>query len=281
MERMVGKKFSIFNFQFSIRSIRKLIKIWLLIASRVAQIQLMTGWGGFAFLLGKIIRFLFFFVFIFSVLSKTRSLVGYSREQVVLFFLVFNLIDISTQALFRGVYQFRRLVVEGDYDFDLLRPLPSFFRPIFGWTDILDIITLIPLGIYFWLFVVRNNLFVNSASVLIFILLFANSLVLGFSLHLAICAVCVLTTEIDHLIWIYRDVTNTGRFPTDIYSKGIQYFLTFGVPVIILMTIPAEALLGLLTWRGMMLSIVVTAVFFLLSWKFWRYSLSRYTSASS
>jgi len=278
---MVGKKFSIFNFQFSIRSIRKLIKIWLLIASRVAQIQLMTGWGGFAFLLGKIIRFLFYFVFISSVLSRTQTLLGYTKNQVILFFLVFTLVDVTTQALFRGVYQFRRLVVEGDFDFDLLRPLPSFFRPIFGWTDILDLITLIPLIIFFVWFVSKNNLSPNLGSISTFLLLFLSSLLLGFSLHLAVCSVCVLTTEIDHLIWIYRDVTNTGRFPTDIYSKGIQYFLTFGVPVIILMTIPAEALLGLLTWRGMMLSIVVTAVFFLLSWKFWRYSLSRYTSASS
>lgn len=241
----------------------------------------MTRWGGFVFLIGKIVRFLFFFVFIFSVLSRTGSLVGYSKEQVILFFLVFNLVDISTQALFRGVYQFRRLVIEGDYDFDLLRPLPSYFRPIFGWTDILDIITLIPLGIYFYLFIIKNNLFVGPSSVLMFVLLFANSLVLGFALHLAVCAVCVLTTEIDHLIWIYRDLTNTGRFPTDIYGKGVRFFLTFGLPVVILMTVPAKALLGLLTWQGVALSIVVTAVFFLLAWKFWRYALLRYSSASS
>lgn len=259
----------------------KLIKIWLLIASRVAQVQILTSWGGFAFLIGKVVRFLFFFVFIFSVLSKTGSLVGYSSEQVILFFLVFNLVDISAQALFRGVYQFRRLVVEGDFDFDLLRPLPSYFRPIFGWTDVLDIITLIPLWVYFCSFVVRNHLFANTFSVLIFILLFANSLILGFALHLSVCAVCVLTTEIDHLIWIYRDVINTGRFPTDIYSKGVRYFLTFGLPVVILMTVPAKSLLGILSLPMGILSMVITAVFLTGSIFFWRYALSKYSSASS
>jgi len=262
-------------------NLKKIIKIWLLIASRVAQVQIMTSWGGFAFLLGKIVRFSFFFIFIFSVLSKTQSLVGYSREQVILFFLVFNLIDISTQALFRGVYRFRRLVVEGDYDFDLLRPLPSFFRPIFGWTDVLDIATLAPLWIYFCWFVVRNHLFVGTTSVLIFALLFVNSLILGFALHLLVCAVCVLTTEIDHLVWIYRDITNTGRFPTDIYSKGFRFFLTFGIPVVILVTMPAKALLGLLTWWGVMLSVFGSGIFFFVSLCFWRYALSRYSSASS
>ncbi len=106
------------------------------------QVQIMTRWGGVAFFLGKIVRFLFFFLFIYTVVSKTGSLGIYTKEQVVLFFLIFNLIDILTQALFRGVYQFRSLVVRGNFDYDLLRPLPSFFRPIFGWTDILDLITL-------------------------------------------------------------------------------------------------------------------------------------------
>jgi len=262
-------------------NLKKLIKIWLLIASRVAQVQIMTGWGGLAFLFGKIVRFLFFFVFIFSVLSRSGPLIGYSREQVIMFFLIFNLIDISTQALFRGVYQFRRLVVEGDYDFDLLRPLPSFFRPIFGWTDVLDIITLIPLIIYLCLFVARNNLLTSFGFVLIFILLFFNSLVLGFSLHLFVCAVCVLTTEIDHLVWVYRDLTSMARFPTDIYFKWVQYLLTFTIPVIILFTVPAKALLGLLSWPWVILALVISGLFLWGSLRFWRFALSKYSSASS
>ncbi|MGB9911383.1 MAG: hypothetical protein ACPLKP_02140 [Microgenomates group bacterium] len=51
--------------------------------------------------------------------------------------LLFCLVDITVQFLFRGVYQLRSLVVSGNYDLDLLKPLLSFFRPIFGWTDIL------------------------------------------------------------------------------------------------------------------------------------------------
>ena len=123
----------------------RLIKIWLMFASRAAQAQLLTHWGSLLFLVGKIVRFLLFFVFLFVVLSSAKTLAGYNREQVVLFFLVFNLVDVLVQFLFRGVYQFRSSVVSGEYDIDLLKPLPSFFRPVFGWTDILDFISLIPL----------------------------------------------------------------------------------------------------------------------------------------
>lgn len=252
-----------------------------MVASRTAQTQLLTNWAGILFVIGKIVRFLLFFVFLFAVLSGTDSLAGYSREQVILFFLVFNLVDIGVQFLFRGVYQFRPLVVSGSYDLDLLKPLPSFFRPIFGWTDILDFLTLIPLWIYFVWFIFKYQLFDGWHNLVLFFLILLNSLILAFAFHLFVCAVCLLTTEIDHLVWVYRDLTSMARFPTDIYAKGIQWLLTFTIPVIILITVPAKALLGVLTWPGVLGSFLAGGLFLLVCLRFWRYSLVRYTSASS
>lgn len=260
---------------------KKLIKIWLMMASRAAQAQLLTNWAGVLFIIGKIVRILLFFVFLFAVLSQAKTLAGYTREQVIFFFLVFNLVDIIIQFLFRGVYVFRPLVVSGNYDLDLLKPLPSFFRPLFGWTDILDFITLIPLWIYFGWFIFTHQLLSATADLVLFFLLLLNALVIGFSFHLFVCAVCVLTTEIDHLVWIYRDLSNMARFPTDIYKKGIQYILTFTIPVIILITIPAKALLGLLSWQWILLSFVISGLALWGSLRFWKYALTQYSSASS
>lgn len=260
---------------------KRLLKVWFLLSKIAAQSQLTTSVAGVLFIIGKIIRFLFFFVFLFAVLSNTKNLAGYSREQVVIFFLVFNLVDVSTQFLFRGVYHFRPLVVSGDYDLDLLKPLPSFFRPIFGWTDILDFMTLIPLLIYTVWFIIRHQLFSGVGNLIIFFLLFLNSLVLAFAFHLFVCAVCVLTTEIDHMVWVYRDLTNMARFPTDIYNKGIQSILTFTIPVVILITVPAKALMGLLSWPWIVISFIISGLVLWGTLLFWRYALKQYSSASS
>lgn len=259
----------------------RIFKIWLKISSMAIQTQLTSFWAGLLFLIGKVARFLFFFVFLFSVLSKTNTIAGYGKEQVILFFLVFNLIDILTQALFRGVYRFRPLVVSGDYDLVLLQPVPSFFRPIFGWSDIFDFATLIPLWICFFWFIFHFGLLINTFNLLVFFLLFGNSIILAFAFHLFVCSMCVLTTEIDHLVMVYRDLTNMARFPTDIYQKGIQYFLTFTIPVIILITVPAKSLLGLLSWPMAILSVVITGIFLSGSFALWKYALSQYSSASS
>ncbi len=261
--------------------VARLIKIWLMFTSRAAQSALLNTWAGILFILGKIVRFLLFFAFLFAVLSATENLAGYNREQVIFFFLVFNLVDVMIQFFFRGVYHFRPLVVSGDYDLDLLKPLPSFFRPIFGYSDILDLVTLVPLWGYFLWFVFTNHLFTGVKDLILFFLLLGNALVLGFALHLLVCGVCVLTTEIDHLIEVYRDLTNMAKFPTDIYQKTIQVILTFTIPVVILISVPAKALLGLLSWQWVILAFGMSSLFLWGSLRFWRYALRKYSSASS
>ena len=260
--------------------VARLMKVWLMVSLRAAQSQLLTSWAGILFLIGKVVRFLLFFIFLFAVLGSAKNLAGYNPQQVILFFLVFNLVDISVQFLFRGVYQFRFLVVSGDYDLELLKPLPSFFRPVFGWTDILDFLTLIPLWLYFLWFGISQGIF-SPGNFALFLALFASSLILGFAFHLIVCAVCVLTTEIDHLVWVYRDLTNMARFPTDIYTKGVQAVLTFTIPVVILITVPAKALMGILSWQGVLGSFFISGLFLWFSLKFWHYALSQYSSASS
>jgi len=268
------------NLKLKIGQISKLTRVWVMVSLRAAQSQLLTSWAVILFLIGKIVRFLLFFIFLFAVLGSAKNLAGYNPQQVILFFLVFNLVDISIQFLFRGVYQFRPLVVSGNYDLDLLKPLPSFFRPIFGWTDILDFFTLIPLWIYFLWFGFSQGIF-KLGNFFLFLALFASSLVLGFAFHLIVCAVCVLTTEIDHLVWVYRDLTNMARFPTDIYQRGIRLILTFTIPVVILITVPAKALMGILSWQGVLGSFLISGLFLWFSLKFWHYALSQYSSASS
>lgn len=262
-------------------TVGKLITIWVRVTLMSAQAQLLTNYAGLLFVVGKIVRFILYFIFLFSVLSGTKTIVNFTREQIILFFLVFNLIDITVQFLCRGVYVFRPLVISGNYDLDLLKPLPSFFRPLFGWADILDLVTLVPFVIYFIFYTFSNRMFPDISSLFLFLVLIINSLVLALSFHLAVCAICILTTEVDHLIWVYRDLTNMARFPADIYQRAIQGLLIFPLPVIILMTVPAKALMGLLSWNWIGFSLIVGVVSMVTASKLWKYSLRRYSSASS
>jgi len=51
--------------------------------------------------------------------------------------------------------------------------------------------------------------------------------------------------------------------------------------VVILFTVPAKALLGLLSWQWVVLAFLISGLFLWGSLKFWKYALSKYSSASS
>ena len=106
-------------------------------------------------------------------------------------------------------------------------------------------------------------------------------MVLGISFKSFSFSLGIITLEIDHTIMIYRDIVNLGRLPVDIYRQPIQGILTYLIPVGIMITLPAKALMGLVTPIGVLLSFVLGLVLIFSSLKFWNFALKNYSSASS
>jgi len=213
-------------------------------------------------------------------LGKTKVLAGYNFYEVLLFYFTFNFIDSATQMLFREVYRFRYYIVSGNFDMILVKPVNALFRSLFGWTDILDFITLGPF-ILMVIYVLTKIPEISVLGVLSYFIFIINSLIIATSFHIAVLSLAVLTTEIDHAIMIYRDVVGMGKLPIDIYSEPVRSLITFIIPVGIMMSFPVKALLGILSLQYMIIAFVFSLTILFLSVNFWNYSLKKYTSASS
>ena len=121
----------------------------------------------------------------------------------------------------------------------------------------------------------------TTFPVLAYLALLINGLILTTAFHIAVLSFAILTLEIDHTIMIYRDLLSLGRLPVDIYKQPIKGILTLLLPVGIMITLPAKALMGLITGYGALLSFGLGFGAIFLSLKFWDFALRRYTSASS
>lgn len=259
---------------------KKYIKVFQFLAAASFQSFLVSRLGATLFLLGKILRFLFFLSFLILLVTKTKVLVGYDVWQVILFYLTFNFVDASTQMLFREVYRFRQQVISGNFDLVLIKPVSSLFRSLFGWTDLLDLVTLFPFLIA--ISVVMSKIpDITLGSIFLYIFLIFNALCLAASFHIFVLGLAILTTEIDHAIMMYRDITSMGKLPIDIYQEPLRFLMTFVIPVGIMITFPAKALLGLLDIRSIVIAVLINIIIFTLSISLWRYALRQYTSASS
>lgn len=255
-------------------------RVWLLLSFASFQSFFVSRVGAFLFLVGKILRFVFFALFLIFLVSRTKVLAGYDLWQVMLFYLTFNFIDSITQMLFREVYRFRQQIVSGNFDLVLVKPVNSLFRSLFGWTDILDFITLIPFVIMI-IFVMSKISEITSLGIIFYFILVGNALLIATSFHIIVLALAILTTEIDHAIMIYRDFTGMGKIPVSIYSEPLRSFITFVIPVGIMMSYPVESLLGKLNLNSITIAFAISLFIFSLSMMLWRYAIRCYTSASS
>lgn len=258
---------------------KKYIHIWWLFVLQASQTALLSRFGASLFIIGKLIRFFSFLLLLILLSNKITAIAGYTIWQIALFFITFSLIDSIPQFIFREVYRFRNYVVNGDFDYILIKPLSPLFRSLFGGSDILDIPTLLlyVIGIIFCIV----HITYTTQGLILYISLIINSLLIATAFHIFILSLGIITTEVDNAMMFYRDLTVMGRFPIDIYQEPIRSILTFVIPVGIMMTVPVKALIGLYSGLLVLIAYAVGISIFCLSLLLWRYALRLYTSASS
>lgn len=261
------------------KNLKRYFKIWLLMSRNSFLAVFNQRIALSIFLIGKLLRFFFFFGFIIFLLKGTKSLAGYNLNQTLLFFFTFNLIDTVSQFLFREVYRFRPLIVTGGFDLVLSKPINALFRSLMGGADIIDLITIIPLTIA--TFYVASLLHPSFLQTTFYVLLVLNGLVIASAFHIFVLGLGIVTLEIDHTIMIYRDLTALGRLPIDIYKEPLKGIITFLIPIGIMVSFPAKAIMGLMSPAGVIWSLAFGVLVLILSFKFWNFALKKYTSASS
>lgn len=262
------------------KDIKRYLSLWLTLTNQSFMREFLDRWNAGMFLFGKLLRFIFFIIFLFALFTNSSDIGGYSKEQMIFFFLTFNLLDTTTQLFYREVYRFRPMVVSGDFDLVLTKPMSALFRALAGGADPLDF-SMLFLYIGLLAYVIFQMGAITTFGVIAYLALLVNGFLIATGFHILVLALAIVTTEVDHAIMMYRDLTMMARVPVDIYQEPIRGILTFVLPIGIMMTIPPKALMGLLSPWTIIFSFVLGLLFFVLCLKAWAYALSQYISASS
>jgi len=258
----------------------KEIRIWFFYTINSFQQTLSNRFITGVFIFAKSLRIGLFLVFLHFIFQGTTDLAGFSRNQIIFFYLSFNLIDTLSQLLFRQVYHFRSYLITGNLDFVLTKPVHPLLKLLLGGADVLDLIMCIVLVIITVWFGVAY-ITTDWIAWLGFLALVVNGLLVSAGFHISVLAFSVVTITVDHLIMIYRDLTSLLRIPIDVYIEPLRSILTFIIPLGIMITFPAKLLMGLLSWQMLTLSIILSITYFSLSIVAWNWSLRHYQSASS
>lgn len=261
--------------------LKKHLALWSRMASMSLQAQMSYPLGSLGFLFGKLIRLLFFFAFVIAIFRHTDSLAGYSLVETALFFLTYNIVDMAAQIFFRGIYGARRAVNDGDFDFYLIQPCSPLFRLAFNTVDFLDIATILPVLVMMGIVFAGLPAGIGPWRYLLYVLLTANGIGIALAIHVLVAGLAVRTQELENAIWIYRDIMFMGKFPVDIYGAPARWILTLVIPIAVMVSFPAKALLGILEPAWTLYAFGLCLALLLASRWYWLGSVKAYTSSSS
>lgn len=111
------------------------------------------------------------------------------------------------------------------------------------------------------------------------LLLLAVSTMMLYSLWLLIVSVSFFAVKVDNLSSLFTSIFDAARWPGSVFRGGFRFVFTFIIPLVVMTTFPAQALLGRLPWTTLVASVAGAFVFALVARLVWLSSLARYTSA--
>ncbi|MDQ3008285.1 MAG: ABC transporter permease [bacterium] len=256
-------------------------RVWKMTALNALQETFINRATNVLFFLGKSYRFAMMIVFLLLLRDNINGIGNYTADQMIVFFITYQIVDVVMQVFFRGVYEFGGLVRSGMFDGYLTRPINPLFSVLTGTPDFNDAVFLVPTTLVSIYLIAQADLSITLAGVIWYLLLLLNSFVVGTALHIMIISFTLLTTDVDNVVWMYRDLSRIGQFPISIHFEVIKFILFFMVPIGFMFTVPAQVLLGAPLSHSIVLTVTFTVGFFWLSLQFWKWSLKRYSSASS
>ncbi|MFN0118354.1 MAG: ABC transporter permease [Elusimicrobiota bacterium] len=256
------------------------LHVWFRLVMNSFKTQMATPLGSVGYLIGKLLRIGFFLGYLTALFGKVPILNGYGAPEIVLFFMTFNLIDVGGQFLFRGIYGIKSLIEEGDFDKYLTQPVHLLFRISVMGTDFLDLLTLVPIFFFIgWAFV-RLPGPIDPINIIAYVLLLMNAIIISYAFHVMVGALSVKTQEVESAIWIYRDVMSLGRFPVSIYNDFMRIVFITVVPIGVMVSFPAQALLKKMTLPLMIYAFILGLSVHFLAQMIWRRTLKSYSSNS-
>jgi len=102
-----------------------------------------------------------------------------------------------------------------------------------------------------------------------------------YSIAILVVAIAFIAVRVDNLLYLFQSVFDVARWPSTVFRGTLAVVFTFVLPLGLMTTYPALALLGKLTPQTAVGALVGTLVFAGVARAIWISSIRRYTSASS
>lgn len=239
----------------------------------------------FSFFLATVGQFITAFTTFFGlyfIFSRVKAVDNFSYEQVLLCFAVV-MMTFSLGEMFGGALAvFPSMLGNGEFDRALVRPRNVILQVLAPNIDFTRIGLLIQAVIVLCYAIPISGITWTWEKVLTFCLMIICGSVVFFGLFLLKAACSFFTVEsVDFMNIFTYGARQFGRYPFSVYGDGVLTFLTFVIPLALFQYYPVLYLLDREQNRLFVLSPVISLLFLIPCFAFFRFGMSRYKSIGS
>lgn len=217
------------------------------------------------------------------VFSHTSTIGDWNWNQLLvvlgLWFVVSGLVNMIIAP---SIKQFMNDVWKGTLDYVLIKPQNHQFMAstrkieVFQIVDMLVGMTVMIVGI------TRLSAEVGFQRSLMFAVTLVSGTVIIYSFWLALGALSIWVVKLENIVLVFYAMFEAGRWPTTLYPYWLRYSMIFLVPIALAITVPAEAIVGRLSWMTLAFSCIWALLSFFLSRAFFNFGVRRrYMGASA
>ncbi len=222
-------------------------------------------------------------IFLLTIFFQNADKIGgWSFEQALIIQGIYTILNgITNTWLNPNLTEIVKYIREGTLDFVLLKPVDSQFFISFKKINPSGCLEIL-LGFVLLLYCIKvNQININLVFLLLSLITILCSVSILYSLWFLISTTTIWFVKTWNATEVLRSFLYIGRFPLNSFSFSLRIFFSIFIPIAFITTVPSEVFLGLAPIWKIFLEIIVSAIFLIVSRRFWLFALKYYTSASS
>jgi ABC-2 type transport system permease protein len=224
-----------------------------------------------------LIWFIQAYLLTFVITDRFPSIAGWNGREIFVLTSTWGFINGLTHFAFVGLFSLPYSINNGGLDQLLLKPINSIIIACSNLFGIPNLLNAFCYGAVLLFITPKTNL-INIAG---FLILSFIGVLLQFFIWLAIVTTTFHAGKLDGTFDLFAILKLAGKYPSQAYSHLNILIRICLLPLVLFATIPASALIGKLDFTQIGLLVLVTTIVGIGSVCYWKFSISKYTSASS
>ncbi len=225
---------------------------------------------------------MFSIISILLLTSRVGMIYGWTKTEIILLTCGYQIMIGVFHTLFsRNFERMADLIEWGQLDALLVKPLNVQFLLSVSWVNHTSISRII-LGFGMLVYIITTTGIQTSViEAVSFMVLLGVGVVLLYSVWFIVATFIIWFPRMSNVIELMYTISGIARYPGEMYRNALGSLFFVLLPVILIVTTPIKLLVSKGSLQEIVLLVGLATTCLLVSSRFWKFALRRYTSASS